>query len=175
MMQMIEAGGVPILADGVRCADEDNPRGYYELEAVKGIARDASFLAEAPGRAVKIVTPLLTSLPPEFAYRVILVERDLGEVMASQRAMMTRRGTGDGADDGAMRRAFESALVRAQAWLDGAEEVETLHVAHRALVTTPRDEARRIAAFVGVGVEDVERIEVMAAIVDTKLHRQRSD
>ena len=125
MMQMIEAGGVPILADGVRSADEDNPRGYYELEAVKGIARDASFLAEAPGRAVKIVTPLLTSLPPEFAYRVILVERDLGEVMASQRAMMTRRGTGDGADDGAMRRAFESALVRARAWLDAAEEVET--------------------------------------------------
>ena len=167
-MQMIEAGGVPILADGVRCADEDNPRGYYELEAVKGIARDASFLAEAPGRAVKIVTPLLTSLPPEFAYRVILVERDLGEVMASQRAMMTRRGTGDGADDGAM-----SALVRAQSWLDAAEEVETLHVAHRALVTAPSDAARGIAAF--VGVEDVERIEAMAAIVDANLYRQRSD
>ena len=104
-----------------------------------------------------------------------LHERDLGEVMASQRAMMTRQGTADGADDGAMRRAFESALVRAQAWLDAAEEVETLHVAHRALVTTPRDEARGIAAFVGVGVEDVERIEAMAAIVDAKLHRQRSD
>ncbi len=174
-MQMLDAGGVPILADGLRSADEDNPHGYYELEAVKGIARDASFLVEAPGRAVKIVTPLLPSLPPEFAYRVVLVERDLGEVLASQRVMMTRRGTADGADDAAMRSAFESALDRAQAWLDAAEEVETLRVAHRALVTTPHDAAREIAAFVGVGAEDGERIDAMAAVVDAKLHRQRSD
>ena len=34
MMKMLEAGGLTIMTDGVREADEDNPRGYYELERV---------------------------------------------------------------------------------------------------------------------------------------------
>jgi tetratricopeptide (TPR) repeat protein len=35
LMQMLEAGGMTILTDGVREADEDNPRGYFEFESVK--------------------------------------------------------------------------------------------------------------------------------------------
>jgi hypothetical protein len=32
MMKMLEAGGVPIMTDGVREADRDNPKGYFEVE-----------------------------------------------------------------------------------------------------------------------------------------------
>ncbi len=35
MMRMLESGGVPPLIDGFRSADDDNPLGYYEFEAVK--------------------------------------------------------------------------------------------------------------------------------------------
>ena len=35
MMRVLEQGGVPILADGIRVANEDNPKGYYEFERVK--------------------------------------------------------------------------------------------------------------------------------------------
>ena len=38
LMKMLEAGGVPIVTDGLRTADEDNPKGYYELERVKNLA-----------------------------------------------------------------------------------------------------------------------------------------
>ena len=40
MMQMLDAGGLPIFTDQKRAADGDNPRGYYELEAATpGCAR----------------------------------------------------------------------------------------------------------------------------------------
>ena len=62
MMQMLEAGGVPALTDHVRARDDDNPRGYFELEAVKRTKRDSAWLEVASGRAVKMVHLLLYDL-----------------------------------------------------------------------------------------------------------------
>ncbi len=42
MMAMLEAGGVDILTDCLREADEDNPKGYFEFEPVKQLAQDRS-------------------------------------------------------------------------------------------------------------------------------------
>ena len=44
IMQMLEAAGIPILSDGLRAADEDNPRGYFEFEPVKGLFSDNKWL-----------------------------------------------------------------------------------------------------------------------------------
>src|SRR6516165_1672803 len=46
MMRMLEAGGLPVLADHLRTADEDNPEGYYEFERVKKIEHDTAWLEE---------------------------------------------------------------------------------------------------------------------------------
>jgi hypothetical protein len=35
MMQMLHKGGLPVAFDDSRAADENNPRGYYELEGGK--------------------------------------------------------------------------------------------------------------------------------------------
>jgi hypothetical protein len=40
LMQMLVAGGMPILTDRFREADEDNPKGYFELESVKAMFRE---------------------------------------------------------------------------------------------------------------------------------------
>ncbi len=93
MMQMLEAGGVPALTDHVRARDDDNPRGYFELEAVKRTKRDSAWLAASAGRAVKMVHLLLYDLPAERAYRVIFMRRNLEEVVRSQGRMLKRRGT----------------------------------------------------------------------------------
>ena len=55
-MKMLEAGGLDVVTDGVRQADESNPRGYLELEAVKALDKDGStaWLKDARGKAVKI-------------------------------------------------------------------------------------------------------------------------
>jgi len=94
IMQMLEAGGVEIVADFERAADPDNPEGYYELERVKQIdgGQETAWLVDVRGRAIKIVSHYLRYLPDTNNYRVIFVHRDLAEILASQAKMLERRG-----------------------------------------------------------------------------------
>jgi hypothetical protein len=93
MMQMLEAGGITVLTDGIREPDEDNPRGYYEFERVKALPKgDYEWLESARGKAVKVVSALLEYLPPEYNYKVIFMHRRMEEILASQRKMLIRRG-----------------------------------------------------------------------------------
>jgi hypothetical protein len=176
MMQMLEAAGLEIATDGARKADPDNPRGYYELEAVKRLREDASFLPNAVGRVVKVVAPLLPSLPPEYDYRVVFMERDLDEVLASQRQMLERIGEQQGhADDAALARAFTRQLRRVKLWLDGQENVRSCFVSHRRTLTAPGEAAVVVAEFLAQngGVEPADAIARMAEAIDPKLHRQQ--
>ncbi|MGB6947396.1 MAG: alkaline phosphatase family protein, partial [Bryobacteraceae bacterium] len=90
LMQMLAAGGMSVVSDGLRAADEDNPRGYQEFEPVKHLHKSSKWLFEERGRAIKIVAPLLNALPAGLACRVILCERDLDEVLDSQERMLAR-------------------------------------------------------------------------------------
>src|ERR1700723_3759963 len=93
MMQMLSAGGMPVVTDGERVADEDNPRGYFEWERVKLLPQQPELIAEAEGKAVKVISQLLFSLPADRDYRIIFMERPLTEVVASQAEMIRRRGS----------------------------------------------------------------------------------
>jgi hypothetical protein len=42
MMQIMERSSLPILSDGLREKDINNPEGYYELEAVGSVALNTS-------------------------------------------------------------------------------------------------------------------------------------
>ena len=64
MMQMLQAGGMPLLIDDLRPADTDNPNGYWEYEPVKRLQQDKSWIPQAEGKAVKVVSALLQYLPP---------------------------------------------------------------------------------------------------------------
>ncbi len=77
-MKMLEATGLPIVSDGIRTADEDNPKGYYELERVKTSPNENDFtwLAEAKGKAIKIISYLLKELPPDYNYKVFFIQRE---------------------------------------------------------------------------------------------------
>ena len=76
MMKMLEAGGLAVITDGEREADTDNPRGYYEFERVKKLDKgDTAWVAQAEGRAIKVVSALLEHLPPAYDYRVLFMNR----------------------------------------------------------------------------------------------------
>jgi hypothetical protein len=169
MMQMLAAGGMPALTDGIRAADEDNPRGYLEFEAVKRTREDAGWVAEAPGKAVKMVYLLLRDLPGCYEYRVILMRRDLREVMASQRAMLSRSGL-PGADLSPERMAaiFEKEIGSVREWLAGQRNFEVLEVDYRECVRTPEESARIVNRFLGGWLDEAR----MAAAVDLALYRQ---
>jgi tetratricopeptide (TPR) repeat protein len=136
-MQMLAAGGLPVLSDGLREPDEDNPRGYLEFEPVKALLRDSAWLRSAKGKAVKIVLPLLTALPADLPCHVILCRRDLDEVIDSQDRMLARRGIKPASRRGAIREEYERALDRACKMLSSRPGTELLIVDHRKAITAP--------------------------------------
>ena len=116
MMRMLEAGGHAGLTDRVRGADVDNPRGYYEYEAVKTLKQDASWVAGSCGKAVKMVYLLVYDLPPDVEYRIIFMHRNIEEMLASQKAMLDRLGKSSTIPDAKMAALFGNHLVKFAAW-----------------------------------------------------------
>jgi hypothetical protein len=171
-MRMLEAGGFPMVADGVRSADEDNPRGYFEDERVKDLAQmqDKGWVGAARGRAIKVISHLLKELPAGNNYRVLFMRRHLEEVLASQRKMLERRGEASGTDDERMVELYCGHLEKVEIMLRLRPEFEVIYVDYRSVIDSPRDEAGRINRFLGGGL-DVDR---MASVVEEQLYRNRA-
>ena len=169
MMQMLAAGGIEPLTDGERTADDDNPRGYFELESAKRLRTDHEWIGGAAGKVIKVVSQLLPLLPLTQRYQVVLMERNLDEVLASQRRMLERRGE-VGADlaDHRLRTLFERQVVQVERLLKG-HQIPTLRVSYREAVDTPRDVAHTLNAFLGGGLDEA----AMASSVAPDLYRQR--
>ena len=175
-MRMLEAGGMALVADGLRTPDDDNPRGYFEFEPVKRLHTDGdlAWLASAGGKAVKIVSFLLTWLPETYDYRVVFMHRDLHEVVSSQQAMLSRRGESDaGAGKSAAEtlKIYKEHLAQVERFLARRACFTTLGVDYAAVLANPGDEAARIGHFLGGRLD----VAAMAAAVEPLLRRQRHD
>jgi len=170
MMRMLAAGGLPVLADGVRAPDLDNPRGYFELERVKKLKEDKSWLPEAMGKVVKVVSFLLPEVPVEFPCKIIFLRRALPEVIASQRQMLIRRGqTPNDAEDERLTVLYGKHLQHLSAWLARQPNMEVLYIDHRRALESPRNVAEEVNAFLGADLDTA----AMAAAVEPRLHRHR--
>jgi predicted AlkP superfamily phosphohydrolase/phosphomutase/tetratricopeptide (TPR) repeat protein len=172
VMQMLDAGGMPILTDALRQADQDNPRGYFEHEAVKALFRDQSWLTEARGKALKVVVPLVRNLPTGCNYRILLIDRDFDEILASQAKMIARRGesiaeTPDRSDR--LRCEFARQIAQTMSQLGQTEDVRLLSIRHSDVIRDPAASARLINEFAGGGLDCAR----MSAAVDRSLHRNR--
>jgi hypothetical protein len=170
MMQMLDAGGVGIVTDYLRRADVDNPRGYYEFERAKKVKEDGSWLPDARGKAVKMVSQLLYDLPSSERYRIVFMSRDLDEVLASQEKMLQRLGR-PASQREEMKRAFELHLEKLHAWLARQPNMAVLIVSYNDLIQRPQDEARRVVDFLGGG----PNLEKMVQAVDPALYRNRKN
>jgi hypothetical protein len=171
MMQILAAAGLAPYTDDKRLPDEDNPHGYFEHERAMRLHEDPSWLAEARGKAVKIVAQLVPYLPPGERYRVILMHRDLREVMASQRVMLQRLGRkGAGLSEEALKSVFTRQLVRVQTWLRHRPEISVLAIHYAAALADPAGTAERLAGFVGAPFDRC----AAAAAVDPSLRRQKA-
>lgn len=171
-MKMLEAAEVPLVIDGVREADEDNPKGYFELEKVKDLqdADDRTWLVSARGKAIKIVSSLLSSLPANNNYKIIFMKRALDEVLASQAKMLERRGESSETSDEAMRELYTAHLEKTRFLLRFREQFDWIEVPYAGVIENAEVQARRINQFLG-GCLDTEK---MAAVVDSRLYRNRA-
>lgn len=170
MMQILDGAGIPLLHDGRRPPDPSNPRGYFELEAVKGTRRDAGWVDRAPGHAVKVIHALLADLPRDRAYRVVWMDRPLSQVVASQNAMLARLGRDpDDLPLDVLERAFRAQTARACALLERERCFAWTRVSYPDLVHAPRGTLTGLCGFLDLDAP----LETLAARVDPDLHRSR--
>ncbi len=171
MMMMLEAGGIAPVADRIREADDDNPKGYYEFERVKKIKEDKAWLPDAKGKAVKMISQLLLDLPGDYHYKVIFMHRKIEEVLASQKQMLIRRGTfkEDGVSDEEMGKFLTMHVDQVLKKMQGMDNVEMLSVDYNAMLTGADDSIAAINKLLGGDLNT----EAMAGAVDKSLYRQR--
>ena len=175
MMQMLEAGGLPPMTDKVRAADVDNPRGYYEWEAIKQIAKKPELLddAKVEGRVIKCISMLLPALPTRHQYRVIFMMRPIAEVIVSQQAMTSRLGTkGATIDHDQLERGLRAHREEIRRWGRMTPDVEWLEVDYPALVGDPSPAISKLVEF--LGRERLPNEHAMATVIDTSLHRHKA-
>jgi len=175
MMKILEAGGMTILFDGLREADEDNPKGYYELEAVKALTeeRDPEWLANAEGKVVKVISFLLQYLPTTHRYKVIFMRREIDEILASQAKMLERRHETSTDSDEKVGDAYQEHLKRVKVWLSNQANMEVLSIEYRALLEKPQDVIPSLINFLGVTFTP-DQIVAMQQVPDKSLYRNRS-
>ncbi|MEE8369077.1 MAG: sulfotransferase domain-containing protein [Thermoanaerobaculia bacterium] len=171
-MKMLEAGGIPLVVDGRRRADEDNPKGYYEDERVKDLAStdDKLWITNGRGKAIKIISYLLKELPRNRNYKVLFMRRNLQEILASQTKMLQRRGESSDTDDRRMMDLYEDHLWKVGYLIKHTPHLEVMDLTHREVIEDPESAARQIDDFLGGGLD----VEAMARVVDRKLYRNRA-
>ncbi len=170
MMNMLQAGGMELLTDEVREADQDNPKGYREFELVKQVEEDTSWLPTARGKAVKMISALLSKLPPEYTYKVIFMERNIDEVLASQEQMLIRRGEQtDAVSDKSMKDLYSRHLRLIKGWLNQQPNFDMLSINYNDTLRNPELNAEAINKFLGGALN----VGSMAEVVDKGLYRQR--
>lgn len=172
LMSMLDAGGIPPLTDGIRTADEDNPKGYYEFERVKKIKEDKAWLPDARGKVVKMISQLLLDLPTEgYTYKILFMRRNIDEVLASQKQMLIRRGTfkESGPSDDEMRDMLLMHVKQVLGWIGKQDNFDLIEVSYNDILKSADENIRNINEFLGGDLDTA----AMKAVVDKSLYRQR--
>lgn len=170
MMQTLAAGGVPVFTDEKRAADAHNYQGYFEHEAVKTLEKDNRWLENVKGQALKIVSPLLRYLPEMHNYKIIFMERNIGEIILSQNAMLKKNGKGPGRiSDIRLHELYAKEIRSVKSWMDAQSNIDVLYVHYADLIRDAVSQARRLENFLD------RRFDVpkMAAVADKKMYRSK--
>jgi len=171
MMKILAEGGLPVVSDQSRTADEDNPNGYFELELVKQMSEgNVEWLTGASGKVVKVISGLLEHLPQEYSYKVIFMEREIKEILASQRKMLAHRNEELKATDVEIEKQFQRHMSALKPWLARRPNMEVLYVSYNALMADPQLLCKRLIDFTSMPL-DLGR---MLSVPSRDLYRNRA-
>jgi hypothetical protein len=172
MMAALKAGGMDLVTDHIRTADANNPKGYYEFERVKKLPKgDNQWLILAKGKALKVISALLEYLPGDYQYRILFMERDIEEILASQQRMLDRTGKEQQPNiaDDEIRQSYQEHLEGVCTCLNEKNWFQTLYVSYNGILCNPMKEFRKVAEFLSGVVDPVK----MAQVVDPTLYREK--
>lgn len=171
MMQILKAGGLELLVDNIREADDDNQKGYFEFELVKKLPEQNAFLQNAAGKAVKVISELLETLPSRWRYKVIFMQRNMAEILASQKKMLKRRGKSTNAiSDEELSSLYKLSLQHTQGWLAHQDNMEVLYIDYNQLMTNPGESLKKLNHFLNSALD----LEEMLLVPDQRVYRNRS-
>jgi hypothetical protein len=169
MMKMLNAAGIEPVTDNIRTADEDNPKGYYELEKVKQLDKDNSWVSDCKGKVIKVISMLLKPLPSDQHYKIIFMRRKMQEILDSQKQMLIRRNQPNPVPDEKMAEMFNKHLKDVEAFIEKQANMECLYISYNDVLENPAANVEKINDFLGGALTTSAMLEV----VDTALHRQR--
>ncbi len=173
MMQMLAAGGLSVLTDGERVADESNQKGYYELEKVKQLAPNSQWLKEAEGQGVKVIAQLLPRLPRQLSYRVIFMQRPLEEVVASQHKMLKHLGKKGGKlNDEQLSQTYVKQLNNIQRLIECNPQFSVLYVDYNQALSEPVTVAKQVNEFLDGQLDEAGMAS--AVMPDLSHHRSKA-
>jgi hypothetical protein len=171
MMRMLSEGGLDPMVDSLRAADEDNPNGYFEIELSKKLTvGEKQWLYLSQGRVVKIISYLLEFLPDDLTYNIIFMERDIAEVLASQKKMLIRRNEQTDITDEQMKAQFNEHVRAVKYWVARKPNMRVLYVKYGDIMNSSATAVESIAAFLELPLN----IEAMQAVPNQSLYRNRS-
>ncbi len=170
MMKMLSEGGMTIVTDSQREADEDNPNGYFEVELSKKLKDgEINWIYNAQGKAVKVISYLLEFLPSDLEYDIIFMDREIREVLASQKKMLARRNETSSISDEEMDAQFRAHLKAAKYWLPRQPNIRVFYVNYNDAVNSPETVCPALVEFLGQPLN----IQAMQSVPSQSLHRNR--
>ncbi|MBK9210704.1 MAG: sulfotransferase [Anaerolineales bacterium] len=171
MMKMLTEGGLSAVVDSLRQADEDNPNGYFEIEASKALKDgDKRWLYDAQGKVVKVISYLLEFLPDDLSYDIIFMEREIGEILASQQKMLQRRNEKSTHSDAEMEAQFREHLRAVKYWAARKTNMRILFVKYSEMVKDPESLCKSIVDFLEIPLD----LQAMQSVPSQSLYRNRS-
>jgi len=171
--QKAEYDAIEPLTDAKRAADEDNPEGYWEWEAIKKLPKDPRLIEAAEGKAVKVVSALLPNLPGKHRYTIISMVRPTEQVVDSQWAMLARKGTQPKSEKKHLIEVQEHHSRQIREVLKKSERVTLLEVVFPDLVADPEPVIAKIAKLAELLPVRFTPGPAVAACVKPALFRNR--
>lgn len=172
MMQLLEAGGMQIFTDNLRAADDNNKKGYYEHEAVKIIHKDISWMKNAVGKTIKIVSHLLPNLPLRYKYKIIYMERDLNEVITSQNKMLQNLGKlPQNATHFNIETSFKQNDEKIKNWMSEKRNIDVIFMDYNKIVENAEEYIGRLNNFFSGKLNT----QNMMNVIDKNLYRSKNE
>jgi len=168
IMQILNAGGIPTGFDDARPSDENNPKGYYELEGGKIINRliNKTFPFEQyKGEFIKITCYGLKFLP-KAKYKIIYSERNIEEILDSMEKMMGKKD--EKRDE--TKEIFIKLNNMIKKIIQEREDIDYIIVNYNEILNNPKENIKKIHKYLEMPEESLEK---MINIVDKKLYRNR--
>ncbi|UCF13676.1 MAG: sulfotransferase domain-containing protein [Thermoplasmatales archaeon] len=168
LMQILLAGGAPVAFGNSRLPDQNNPKGYYELEGGKIINKlmDGTFpLNKYKGKFIKITSYGLKYLPLG-DYKIIYSERNIEEILDSMEKMANIYDT----NREETRESFVKLNSMIKNYIREREDIEVLIVNYNNIISKPSINLKKIYDFLGLADINLEK---MVDAIDKKLYRQR--